>query len=66
LLLLFPGMFSIGLVNITAGIITRLEAETYWPYQEGSYWFQPETHGRHSFHSSDKHTSVQICSLNAF
>jgi hypothetical protein len=29
LLLLFPGMFSIGLVNITAGIITRLEAETY-------------------------------------
>jgi len=31
--LLFPGTFSIGLDNITAGIITRLGAETYWPYQ---------------------------------
>jgi len=35
-LLLFPGTFSIGLVNVTAGIITRLGAETYRPYQEGS------------------------------
>jgi len=31
--LLFPGTFSIGLDNITAGIITRLGAETYRPYQ---------------------------------
>jgi hypothetical protein len=31
--LLFPGMLSIGLDNITAGIIIRLQAETCRPYQ---------------------------------